>query len=141
MSTEKGSVGRLGSVITTLALKPTKRNYQKHDEYCLYLTQGKCGACMRRCPPHAITAKGKDHQICEEYISREVLSRWAPRTVVQNATSMFPVNLKIRFEFKDDSLSDSSPVTNLTYTQAFILLGIQEEERMEFNSCWQGFTE
>jgi epoxyqueuosine reductase QueG len=77
--TEKGSVGRLGSVVTTLTLKPTKRNYQKHDEHCLYLTQGKCGACMRRCPPQAITAKGKDHRICEEYIGREVLSTWAPR--------------------------------------------------------------
>ncbi|AFQ44340.1 DUF3102 domain-containing protein [Desulfosporosinus meridiei] len=31
-----------------------------------------------------------------------------------------------------DSLSDSSLVTNLTYTQALILLGIPEEEREEF---------
>ncbi len=31
-----------------------------------------------------------------------------------------------------DGLSDSSPVTNLTYTQALILLGIPEEEREEF---------
>ncbi|MDR3600377.1 MAG: DUF3102 domain-containing protein [Desulfosporosinus sp.] len=32
----------------------------------------------------------------------------------------------------NNSLSDSSPVTNLTYTQALILLGIPEEEREEF---------
>ncbi|KUO78531.1 MAG: hypothetical protein APF81_18920 [Desulfosporosinus sp. BRH_c37] len=31
-----------------------------------------------------------------------------------------------------DGQSDSSPVTNLTYTQALILLGIPEEEREEF---------
>jgi len=77
--TEKGSAGRLGSVITTLELTPTKRIYKSYDDYCLYLTQGKCGACIRRCPPLAITDKGKDNQICEEYIDREILSRFAPR--------------------------------------------------------------
>jgi epoxyqueuosine reductase len=77
--TAKGSTGRIGSVVTTLELTPTKRNYIRYDEYCLYLTQGKCGACMRRCPPHAITEKGKDHQICGDYIDREILSRYAPR--------------------------------------------------------------
>jgi Uncharacterized Fe-S protein len=77
--TEKGSAGRLGSVVTTLELTPTERKYNRYDEYCLYLTQGKCGACMRRCPPLAITDQGKDHQICSEYIDREILSRWAPR--------------------------------------------------------------
>lgn len=77
--TEKGTAGRLGSVVTTLELTPTKRIYKSYDEYCLYLTQGKCGACMRRCPPLAITDKGKDNQICEEYIGREILSRFAPR--------------------------------------------------------------
>ncbi|WP_225901005.1 hypothetical protein [Clostridium botulinum] len=34
---------------------------------------------MRRCPPLAITDKGKDNEICEEYIGREILSRFAPR--------------------------------------------------------------
>lgn len=77
--TEKGSAGRLGSVVTALELAPTKRGYQRFDEYCLYLTQGKCGACMRRCPPLAITARGKNHQICDDYIDREILARWAPR--------------------------------------------------------------
>jgi len=32
-----------------------------------------------------------------------------------------------------DGHPDSSPVTNLTYTQALILLGIQEEERQELS--------
>ncbi len=77
--TEKGTAGRLGSVVTTLELTPTKGIYKSYDEYCLYLTHGKCGACMRRCPPLAITDKGKDNQICEEYIGREILSRFAPR--------------------------------------------------------------
>jgi hypothetical protein len=34
---------------------------------------------MRRCPPAAITASGKDHQVCSDYIDREILTRFAPR--------------------------------------------------------------
>jgi epoxyqueuosine reductase len=77
--TAKGSTGRIGSVITTMEIMPTQRNYTSYHEYCLFLTQGKCGACIRRCPPLAITANGKDHRICDDYVNREVLSRFAPR--------------------------------------------------------------
>lgn len=77
--TKKGSAGRLGSVVTTLALKSTAREYDRFDAYCPYLTRGACGACMLRCPPHAISEKGKDHAICSDYIDREVLPLFAPR--------------------------------------------------------------
>jgi epoxyqueuosine reductase QueG len=77
--TAKGTTGRIGSVITTLALPPTPRPYTRFDEYCPFLTRGACGACMRRCPPAAITAGGKNHQLCSDYIDREILSRFAPR--------------------------------------------------------------
>jgi epoxyqueuosine reductase QueG len=77
--TAKGTTGRIGSVITTLALPPTPRPYVRFDEYCPFLTQGKCGACMRRCPPSAISPAGKDHRICSDYIDREVLARFRPR--------------------------------------------------------------
>jgi epoxyqueuosine reductase QueG len=77
--TAKGSTGRIGSVITTLALPPTPRPYTRYDEYCLFLTHGKCGACIPRCPPSAISPSGKDHDICSGYIDREILSRFKPR--------------------------------------------------------------
>jgi epoxyqueuosine reductase QueG len=77
--TAKGSAGRFGSVITTLDIAPTQRPYTRFDEYCLFLTRGTCGACIKRCPPQAISVKGKDHKICAEHIDREVLSRFAPR--------------------------------------------------------------
>jgi len=77
--TAKGSTGRIGSVLTTLALPPTPRPYTRFDEYCLYLSHGTCGVCMAHCPPGAISAAGKDHQICSDYIDREIMPRFAPR--------------------------------------------------------------
>lgn len=77
--TSKGTAGRIGSVITTLDIKPTQRPYTRFDEYCPFLTRGKCGACIKRCPPAAITARGKDHSICSDYIDKEILSRFQPR--------------------------------------------------------------
>jgi epoxyqueuosine reductase QueG len=52
--TERGCAGRIGSVITNLELPPTPRPYQDIYEYCPYPSQGKCGACIQRCPVHAI---------------------------------------------------------------------------------------
>jgi len=77
--TARGTAGRLGSVVTTLALPATPRPYARHDEYCLFLNGGRCGACIRRCPPAAISGAGKDHALCGGYIDREVLSRFRPR--------------------------------------------------------------
>ncbi len=88
--TRKGTAGRLGSVITALRLAPTPRPYTRFDEYCPFLTQQqaesitgsgkpKCGACMRRCPPGAISADGKNHDICSGFIDSEVLPLFAPR--------------------------------------------------------------
>lgn len=71
--TERGSAGRIGSVITALPLAPDARSYQAIDEYC-----SKCGACILRCPPLAITEAGKDNAICSDYLDR-VLARFRPR--------------------------------------------------------------
>ena len=48
--TEKGSAGRLGSVITTVELEPTAKRYRDKFEYCLYYANGSCVACIDRCP-------------------------------------------------------------------------------------------
>lgn len=71
--TEHGSAGRIGSVITDLQLTADSRPYQAIDEYC-----SKCGACIMRCPPLAITEAGKDNTICSDYLDR-VLVRFRPR--------------------------------------------------------------
>jgi len=77
--TAKGSAGRLGSVVTTLRLEPTPRPYSGHNEYCLFYTSGKCGACIKRCPPAAITKQGKDNKACGDYIDNEIEQRFSPR--------------------------------------------------------------
>ncbi|MGB8886976.1 MAG: hypothetical protein WCC87_09655 [Candidatus Korobacteraceae bacterium] len=71
--TEAGSAGRLGSVIADVALKPTPRAYTEFDEYCNH-----CGACLKRCPPHAINENGKDNAVCAQYL-KETKTRYQPR--------------------------------------------------------------
>ena len=58
--TERGMAGRLGSVVTTLALPPDTRPYTDVYEYCT-----RCGACLRACPVHAIGEDGKKHPPCD----------------------------------------------------------------------------
>lgn len=66
--TEKGSAGRFGSVVTTLAISPTERKYSGPFDYCPYLTKGKCGACISRCPAEAIVDGKKDNLRCSAYV-------------------------------------------------------------------------
>ncbi len=64
--TEKGMAGRIGSVITDAVFPATKRNYTGIYDYCI-----RCGACLRRCPPKAISLEyGKDHMICAPFIGK-----------------------------------------------------------------------
>ncbi len=92
--TQKGSAGRFGSVITTLPLAPTRRAYTSYYEYCLYLTRGTCGACMKRCPPHAITRAGKDHSVCNDYLA-EILPQYAPRSACAKCNCGVPCEERI----------------------------------------------
>lgn len=70
--TERGSAGRIGSVIVTAPLTPISRRYEAIDEYC-----SKCGACILRCPPLAINEQGKDNAVCSDYLDR-VLAKFRP---------------------------------------------------------------
>lgn len=71
--TASGSAGRLGSVITEVALPATPRPYIDFDQYCNH-----CGACLKRCPPHAISQDGKDNAVCAQYL-KETKARYQPR--------------------------------------------------------------
>lgn len=93
--TSKGSAGRIGSIITTLELKPTPRNYDSYYQYCPYLTEGKCGVCMKRCPPSAIDKDGKDNKACGGYIDNEIRPIYAPRYGCAKCNIDVPCEYKI----------------------------------------------
>lgn len=71
--TARGAAGRVGSVVTGLALAATPRPYTGTHEYCT-----RCGACIHRCPPKAIGESGKSHPPCSDYLDA-MKARFAPR--------------------------------------------------------------
>jgi len=71
--TAKGCAGRVGSIITDLKLKPTKR---PQEEFCLYKYNGSCKVCLERCIVNALSENPAEfnrfdcYEIClenEEY--------------------------------------------------------------------------
>jgi len=62
--TEHGSVGRIGSVVTTLKLDPTVRPYREVFGHCLYAFDGSCRLCIDRCPSKALSPAGKEVELC-----------------------------------------------------------------------------
>ncbi len=66
--TKKGMAGRFGSVITDLPLPVTRRPYDSPFQYCPFLNDGSCGACINRCPASAISPSGKDKRTCHHYL-------------------------------------------------------------------------
>jgi epoxyqueuosine reductase QueG len=87
--TTAGSAGRIGSVIASAEIAPTPRSYQARDEYC-----AKCGACMLRCPPLAISEGGKDHAVCSAYLD-QVRARFDPRYGCGKCQTGVPCELRI----------------------------------------------
>jgi len=72
--TARGAAGRIGSIVTTMALEADVRLYDRYDQYCTY-----CGACAPRCPSHAIDVhKGKDMAACAAF-QQACMKKYAPR--------------------------------------------------------------
>jgi epoxyqueuosine reductase QueG len=64
--TSRGSAGRFFSIITKLVLPQTKRAYESLYEYC-----SGCGACVRACPPKAISKERlKEHPLCDSFLKK-----------------------------------------------------------------------
>ena len=62
--TERGAAMRCGSVVTSLKLQPTKRQYSNFREYCLFYNSDSCGKCISRCPGGAISEEGHNKELC-----------------------------------------------------------------------------
>jgi epoxyqueuosine reductase len=76
--TARGIAHRCGSAVLNARLVPSPRPYSSHMEYCPFVQDGTCGACIKRCPAGAITAAGHDKVSCREYLfvgQREWLSK------------------------------------------------------------------
>ena len=61
--TDKGCCGRLGSIITSAIIKPTKRSEKK---YCLYQYNKSCVKCVDNCVFNALKKELFDRQKCYE---------------------------------------------------------------------------
>ncbi len=60
-----GCAGRYGTVFSSAELKPSPREM---EERCLYLREGKCGACLKACPVGALSREGYDNFKCRDHI-------------------------------------------------------------------------
>jgi epoxyqueuosine reductase QueG len=65
--TEAGIAVRLLSAVTDLVLPPSPRPSTDYRANCLFCRNGTCGACMKRCPAHAITPGGHDKFLCYQW--------------------------------------------------------------------------
>ena len=83
--TPLGKAVRIGSVVAKIDLPATERPYSDFQQWCLWHAKGKCGACIKRCPPRAITPAGHDKESCFNYIL-EVTAPYAQSTFGTEAT-------------------------------------------------------
>ncbi len=63
--TNKGSCGRLGSLVTTLALEPTPSS---EKPACLYYYDQSCRKCLKNCPSQALQEDSFDRHRCYEHL-------------------------------------------------------------------------
>jgi epoxyqueuosine reductase len=65
--TPVGKAVRCGSVIARMKIPATARPYRAHHDYCLFFSEGACGACIDRCPVGAISKEGHDKVKCSKF--------------------------------------------------------------------------
>lgn len=60
-----GGAGRFGSVFISQRLEPDQA---QRDDYCLYLKNGKCRACLKACPAEALSSEAFDGHKCYAHL-------------------------------------------------------------------------
>lgn len=70
--TDKGIAHRCGSIIISEAITPTQRTCEDPWSNCLFLREGSCGLCIKRCPVGAISRQGHDKEKCQAYVYGEL---------------------------------------------------------------------
>ncbi len=95
--TERGKAVRCGSVVARISLPATPHQYSDRHSWCLWYAQGRCGACMQRCPVDAISEEGHDKDCCAEYI-RQVTAPHALQSFGIQATPCGLCQVKIPCE-------------------------------------------
>lgn len=73
--TARGIAHRCGSVVVGTGWPASPRPYSDHRQYCPYVHDGSCGACIGRCPAGAIGPDGHDKDRCQHYI-RSMEAAW-----------------------------------------------------------------
>jgi len=63
--TPSGCAGRFGSLVIDLPLSPSPR---QSAQRCLFYRQGRCLACVKKCPSGALSQEGLDKQKCYSYL-------------------------------------------------------------------------
>jgi len=66
--TAKGSAGRMGSIVCNVSIPPSPRLAIDYRENCLFIREGTCGTCMKRCPAGAVSEEGHDKAKCFAYL-------------------------------------------------------------------------
>ncbi len=65
--TSRGIAHRCGSVVVNLKLPASPRTAAGPYDNCLFYVNGRCTACIDRCPAGAISEKGHDKIKCQDY--------------------------------------------------------------------------
>ncbi len=65
--TKKGCCGRYSTIVTNLDVEPDR---PLEEDLCIYKKNGRCGACIRRCPSGALSRNGFQRKKCYEILQK-----------------------------------------------------------------------
>jgi len=104
----KGMAMRLGSVVTTLKLEPSRRLYASYRAYCLFYRGMECGKCIPRCPVGAISEHGHDKDRCHQFNYGDLVPKQKEYGVEATGCGLCQTKVPCEFQIPDcaDVLED-----------------------------------